>query len=131
MIKFVTIDAVRERQDEMLENVSKIKEVVYNPDEGLYARIRAPESWKDTSTKVMWTMFTAVVGLVSALVLKESHRGTVRVKIGYTIEKEDIPPLLNQMSCQSLTRAEGLCKVYEKLLSSKDYGVSSLDDIKN
>ena len=54
----------------------------------------------------------------------------MRVKIGYTIEKEDIPPLLNQMSCQSLTRAEGLCKVYEKLLSSKDYGVSSLDDIK-
>lgn len=66
----VTIDAVRERQDEMLENVSKIKEAVYNPDEGLYARIRALESWKDTSTKVMWTMFTAVVGLVSALVIK-------------------------------------------------------------
>ena len=61
---------MRERQDEMLENVAKIKEAVYNPDEGLYARIRALETWKSTSSKIMWTLFTAIVGLASALVLK-------------------------------------------------------------
>lgn len=66
----ITMETVRERQDEMIENVSKIKEAVYNPDEGLYARIRALESWKDTSSKVTWTLFTAVVGLASALVIK-------------------------------------------------------------
>ena len=64
----MTMETVRERQDEMIENVSKIKEAVYNPDEGLYARIRALESWKDTSSKVTWTLFTAVIGLASALV---------------------------------------------------------------
>ena len=66
----LSIETMKERQDEMLDNVSKIKEAVYNPDEGLYARIRALESWKNTSSKIMWTMFTAVVGLASALVLK-------------------------------------------------------------
>ena len=42
----LAVEAVKDRQDEMLENVAKIKEAVYNPDEGLYARIRALESWK-------------------------------------------------------------------------------------
>ena len=66
----LSIDTVKDRQDEMLENVAKIKEAVYNPDEGLYARIRALEAWKDTSSKVIWTLFTAVIGLSSALVIK-------------------------------------------------------------
>ena len=64
------VETVRDRQDEMIENVAKIKEAVYNPDEGLYARIRALESWRDTSSKVIWTLFTAVVGLASALLIK-------------------------------------------------------------
>ncbi len=66
----LTIETVKDRQDEMLENVAKIKEAVYNPDEGLYARIRALESWKDTSSKVIWTLFTAVIGLAGALVVR-------------------------------------------------------------
>tara|TARA_B100001248_G_C27388478_1_gene460978 strand:- start:143 stop:418 length:276 start_codon:yes stop_codon:yes gene_type:complete len=66
----LTIEQVKERQDEMLDNVAKIKEAVYNPDEGLYARIRALEAWKESSSKIIWTLFTAVIGLASALVLK-------------------------------------------------------------
>ena len=31
------IERMSERQDEMLEDVKKIKEAVYNPDSGLYA----------------------------------------------------------------------------------------------
>tara|TARA_Y100001973_G_C5005706_1_gene235894 strand:+ start:38 stop:307 length:270 start_codon:yes stop_codon:yes gene_type:complete len=66
----LAVETVRDRQDEMIENVAKIKEAVYNPDEGLYARIRALESWKDTSSKVIWTLFTAVIGLTSAMLIK-------------------------------------------------------------
>ena len=64
------IEVVRDRQEEMVEDVGKIKEAVYNPDEGLYARIRALETWKSTSTKLLWTLFTAMIGLGSALVIK-------------------------------------------------------------
>ena len=66
----LTIEQVKDRQDEMLENVAKIKEAVYNPDEGLYARIRELESWKQQSSKIIWTLFTSVVGLGTALVIK-------------------------------------------------------------
>ena len=66
----IAVETVKDRQDEMLENVAKIKEAVYNPDEGLYARIRALESWKETSSRIIWTLFTAVIGLASALVIK-------------------------------------------------------------
>tara|TARA_B100000902_G_scaffold182248_1_gene175043 strand:- start:1131 stop:1400 length:270 start_codon:yes stop_codon:yes gene_type:complete len=66
----LAVEAVKDRQDEMMENVGKIKEAVYNPDEGLYARIRALESWKESSSRVIWTLFTAVIGLASAVVIK-------------------------------------------------------------
>ena len=34
-----SIEVVKDRQEEMAEDISKIKEAVYNPDEGIYARI--------------------------------------------------------------------------------------------
>lgn len=64
------IESVKDRQEEMIEDVSKIKEAVYNPDSGIYARIRALETWKNTSAKMLWTLFTACIGLASALALK-------------------------------------------------------------
>ena len=67
----LTIEAVKDKQEEVAEDVGKIKEVVYNPDEGLYARLRALEAWKGTSSKMIWTLFTTVVGLVGAFILKQ------------------------------------------------------------
>ena len=64
------IDSLSANQERMCEDISKIKEAVYNPDQGLYARIRQLEAWKATSTKLIWTLFTAMTGLVSAVVLK-------------------------------------------------------------
>lgn len=64
------IDHMREKQSEMADDIAKIKEVVYNPEEGLYARIRALESWKNTSSKLIWMLVTGVIGLIGALLLK-------------------------------------------------------------
>lgn len=58
------------KQEEMSEDIAKIKEAVYNPDQGLYARLRELETWKQTSSRMIWTLFTTVVGLVGAFVLK-------------------------------------------------------------
>ena len=69
------IESVLEKQDELIENMGKIKEAVYNPDQGLYARlkemdsrIREIENWKLTSTKFTWLIATSVVGLIVATV---------------------------------------------------------------
>ena len=62
------IESVKERQEDMAEDIAKIKEAVYNPDEGLYARLRALETWKRTSSRVIWMVVTALSGLVVATV---------------------------------------------------------------
>ena len=66
----MSAEAMTEKQEEISQDVAKIKEAVYNPDEGLYARIRNLETWKNTSSKMIWTLFTTIVGLVSAFIIK-------------------------------------------------------------
>jgi hypothetical protein len=62
------IETLIAKQEELAINVSKIKEAVYNPDEGLYARLNkldirllSLESWKSNNTKIMWIVITATV----------------------------------------------------------------------
>ena len=64
------IDVVSNKQEEMSEDIAKIKEAVYNPVQGLYARLRELETWKQTSSRMIWTLFTSVVGLIGAFILK-------------------------------------------------------------
>ena len=64
------VERMSERQDEMLEDVKKIKEAVYNPDSGLYARLRALEQWKESQAKIQWVMLTSIIGLMIATVYK-------------------------------------------------------------
>jgi hypothetical protein len=66
------IENVQGKQEEMSEDIAKIKEAVYNPDNGLYARLRELETWKSTSSKMIWTLFTSVIGLICAFVLKSA-----------------------------------------------------------
>lgn len=65
------VQTLLDKQDELAENISKIKEAVYNPDSGLYARLKELdiriqhiESWKATNSRVMWIVGGSVVGLV-------------------------------------------------------------------
>ena len=64
------IEILKEKQEEILADIQKISEAVYNPDQGLYARLRELESWKGTSSKMIWTLFTTMVGLIGAFILK-------------------------------------------------------------
>ena len=61
------IDVMSDKQEQMSEDIAKIKEAVYNPDQGLYARIRELETWKRTSSRMIWTLFTTMIGLIGAL----------------------------------------------------------------
>ncbi len=61
-----SVDRMSERQEEMVEDVKKIKEAVYNPESGLYARIRVLEQWKESTSKIQWAAILALVGLVTA-----------------------------------------------------------------
>ena len=65
-----SFDTVKEKQEEMAEDIGKIKEAVYNPDSGLYARLRELENWKQTSSRIIWMIVTALVSLTVATLYK-------------------------------------------------------------
>ena len=65
-----SIDTVKDKQEVMADDITKIKEAVYNPDSGLYARLRELESWKETSTRIIWLVVSAVVALSVATIYK-------------------------------------------------------------
>ena len=72
MTEMVTkMQVLLDKQDELGENISKIKEAVYHPDDGIYARISSLdarlenlEEWKHNNAKVLWILITVGIGLV-------------------------------------------------------------------
>jgi hypothetical protein len=65
------IEILLDKQDELAHNISKIKEAVYHPDSGLYARLRdldmriiQIESWKAVNNRILWLVGGSVVGLL-------------------------------------------------------------------
>ena len=64
------VQMLLDKQDELADNISKIKEAVYNPDRGLYARLtkldarlEALEACKNTNSKAMWLIVSIGIGL--------------------------------------------------------------------
>ena len=58
------IDTLGVNQERMCDDISKIKEAVYNPDSGLYARLRSLEEWKESQSKIQWLVTSGVIMLM-------------------------------------------------------------------
>ena len=78
------IKSVKDKQEEMGEDISKIKEAIYNPDQGIYSRLKEVElkvkdhdkivaleqevkdlkAWKATIMEVTWAAITGVLGSI-------------------------------------------------------------------
>jgi hypothetical protein len=65
------VQILLDKQDELAENINKIKEAVYNPDSGLYARLKELdiriqhiEAWKATNNRILWLVGGSVAGLL-------------------------------------------------------------------
>jgi len=54
----------------MADDISKVKDAVYHPDEGLYARLRELEGWQKTSVKFTWMLVSSTLGILAFLVTK-------------------------------------------------------------
>tara|TARA_R100000152_G_C6669597_1_gene106283 strand:- start:392 stop:655 length:264 start_codon:yes stop_codon:yes gene_type:complete len=57
------LERMAEKQEEMHEDIKKIDNAIYHPEQGIYARLRAIETWKDTMSKVIWTIATGFIAL--------------------------------------------------------------------
>ena len=58
------IQRMSDKQDTMIQDVRQIKEAIYNPEQGLYARVRDLEQWQSGMSKFIWSFGLAVVGLI-------------------------------------------------------------------
>tara|TARA_R110002020_G_scaffold173273_1_gene364078 strand:+ start:149 stop:439 length:291 start_codon:yes stop_codon:yes gene_type:complete len=61
---------IKERNEEMADDISKIKEAIYNPDQGIYSRLKELESWKEGISKVLWIGATGIIGSMALHVWK-------------------------------------------------------------
>ena len=66
-----------QKQEELHNDIKDVKSAIYNPNSGLYTRIRDLderikdlESWQGNVTKILWTIATTVTGLVAAPIYK-------------------------------------------------------------
>lgn len=64
------IERIAERQEEMVRDMRDVKTAIYNPDSGLYARLRVLEVWKESQSKIQWGVIMAIVGLVTTTLYK-------------------------------------------------------------
>tara|TARA_Y100001938_G_C8095736_1_gene438010 strand:+ start:3602 stop:3883 length:282 start_codon:yes stop_codon:yes gene_type:complete len=64
---------LKENQERMSNDISKIKEAVYNPDNGLYARLRLLEEDVKQKNKFLWLLLSMGIGAIVTAVV--SHMG--------------------------------------------------------
>ena len=58
------LERMAEKQEEMHDDVKKINEAIYNPEQGIYARLKAIETWKESISKVILTIGTGFIALI-------------------------------------------------------------------
>jgi hypothetical protein len=53
-----------DKQDSMITDVRQIKDAIYNPEQGLYARIRDLEQWQTGLSRTIWLISSSLVALL-------------------------------------------------------------------
>jgi len=66
----VNIKHMGSKQDQMIDDIRSIKEAIYNPEIGLYARIRDLEQWQSSMSRVIWTGGLWFIGLITKTIVE-------------------------------------------------------------
>jgi hypothetical protein len=64
-----SLETMKETQGRICGDISKIKEAVYSPDQGLYARIRTLEEEAKSRSKVLWLIFSIGLGAMGTAII--------------------------------------------------------------
>ena len=66
-----SVEAIKETQIEINNKMSDFGKAIYNPDEGLYARVKLQEAeitdlkeFKKNITKFLWIVTSAITGII-------------------------------------------------------------------
>jgi|TARA_R110000796_G_scaffold24463_2_gene69768 predicted nucleic acid-binding Zn-ribbon protein len=58
------IERMSDKQDSMITDVRQIKDAIYNPEQGLYARIRDLEQWQVGLSRTIWLIGSSLLALM-------------------------------------------------------------------
>tara|TARA_R110000824_G_scaffold43779_2_gene127812 strand:+ start:33882 stop:34181 length:300 start_codon:yes stop_codon:yes gene_type:complete len=67
------LETMKVSQLVIAEDIAKIKEALFNPDQGIYARLREIENWKRVHTKLTWLLISALLGTAGALLISYTN----------------------------------------------------------
>ena len=62
------MDDIKEKQEEMTSIINRVEKSLYEPDQGLYARVRDLEQWKKSASRMMWILMTVTVGMLASFI---------------------------------------------------------------
>jgi|TARA_R110002020_G_scaffold95901_3_gene229799 hypothetical protein len=69
-IKLVKNDMIhlKDGQAKMQEDITMIKKVLLNPDNGTVARVNKNTQFRKSTGKVLWSLWVAVLGIIGKLI---------------------------------------------------------------
>tara|TARA_R100001510_G_C7611994_1_gene175225 strand:- start:541 stop:795 length:255 start_codon:yes stop_codon:yes gene_type:complete len=62
------LEYVKKNQDKMQADLSMIKERLLNPDEGTIARVNKNTQFRKSTTKVLWSIWIALIGILTKMI---------------------------------------------------------------
>jgi len=65
-----TLSQIQGKQEEAHHDIREIKEALFEPDRGLFARVKTNTQFRKSASKVLWAFFIAITGGI-AVVLRE------------------------------------------------------------
>lgn len=63
-----SLEDVKENQKHISSQISMVKSAVYEPDTGLYARLKAVEDSRNAQSKFIWLILSALIGTIGAVI---------------------------------------------------------------
>lgn len=63
-----SLEDVKENQKHIASQISMVKSAVYEPDTGLYARLRVVEEARKAQSKFTWIVISALIGTLGAII---------------------------------------------------------------
>tara|TARA_R100001163_G_scaffold3550_1_gene5225 strand:+ start:1784 stop:2083 length:300 start_codon:yes stop_codon:yes gene_type:complete len=67
------LETMKESQSVIADDIAKIKEALFNPDQGIYARLKEIENWKKVHTKLTWILVSTLFGTLSAILISYTN----------------------------------------------------------
>jgi len=59
----IKMDDIKEKQEEVVSIINRVEKSLYEPDQGLYARVRDLEQWKKNQSKTMAIVGTTTLSM--------------------------------------------------------------------